>query len=80
MQAKKLRGVNRERAASRIKAGVKTKLTYQFKDSKASHEIKQTGQPLVVLKGTEGNPSFILKSRHDRGVKAAEGRKMREEL
>ena len=53
----------------------------QLKDAKTAHEIKQTGQPLVVLKGTEGpNPTFIRKSRHDRGVKAVESRKIREEL
>jgi len=73
--------VKRERASNRIKAGAKTKLTYQYKDAAAAHETKQTGQPLVILKGTEGpNPKFILKSRHDRGVKAAESRKIREEL
>ena len=35
----------------------------------------------MILKGTEGpNPKFILKENHERGVKAAESRKMREEL
>ena len=74
--------VKREKAASRIKAGIKAKLTYQFKDARARHETKHTGEPLVVMKGMEGskNPSFILKARRERGVKAAESRKIREDL
>ena len=74
--------VKREKAANRIKARTKTKLTYNLKDASAAHETKYTGQPLVVSKGTEGskNPAFILKARRDRGVKAAESRKIREDL
>ena len=76
----KLGKVKREKAANRIKAEAKTKLAYQLKDAKAAHQIKQTGKLLVIFKGTEGpNPKFILKQNHDRGVKAAESRKMREE-
>ena len=77
-----LGGIKRERAASKIKARVKTKLTYNLKDASAAHETKYTGQPLVISKGTEGskNPAFILKARRERGVKAVESRKIREDL
>ena len=75
-----LGGVKRERASNKVKAGVKAKLTYQFKDAKQALEPKYTGEPLVVLKGTEGNPKLILKRNHERGVKAAESRKIREDL
>ena len=77
-----LGGIKKEIAASKIKARTKSKLTYQFKDANAEHQTKNTGNPLVVLKGTEGagNPTLFLKSRHDRGVKAAQSRKLREEL
>ena len=75
-----LGGVKRERASNKVKAGVKAKLTYQFKDAKQALEPKYTGEPLVVLKGTEGNPTLILKRNHERGVKAAESRKIREDL
>ena len=67
---------NEMKASSRIQARVKTKLTYQFKTARQFHETQHAGKPLVVLKGTSGaDAAFILKERHDRGVKAAETRK-----
>ena len=49
-----LGGIKKEKAASKIKARTKSKLTYQFKDANADHQTKNTGNPLVELKGTEG--------------------------
>ena len=49
----RLGAVRKEGASNRIKARAKTKLTYQFKDAEAALEVKQTGQPLVISKGTE---------------------------
>jgi hypothetical protein len=77
-----LGGIKKERAANKVKTATKTKLTYQYKDTKQAVEPKYTGEPLVVLKGTEGskNPKVIFKKNHDRGVKAAESKKIREKL
>ena len=72
-----LGGVKKERAAHTIKAIANAKLTYQFKDAVKDHQSKYTGKPLVVLKNTK---ELILKSRHDRGVKAAQTRKAVNEL
>ena len=73
-----LGGIIKEKAANTIKSRAKTKLIYQFKDAVVEdHQSKYTGKLLVVLKNTK---ELILKSRHDRGVKAAETRKSVNEL
>ena len=70
-------GIKKESAANTIKARAKATLMYQFKDAMNDHATKYTGKPLVVLKNTK---ELILKSRHERGVKAAETRKSVNEL
>jgi hypothetical protein len=46
---------------------MKTKLTKPFQEAKKEHEIKNTGEPLVVHQNTK---QLILKKNRDRGIKA----------